>query len=61
MFTKNQEIEYYGKKITLIDRVEVPTGNKLILYWVYLSDNTTSPKITPESDLAEVIKELQAA
>ena len=60
-FTKGQTINYYAQVYTLIERVSVPVGDKLVPYWVYLEGCNTNPMITPEADLIELFSESLAA
>lgn len=68
-FTKGQQFKYYGSTITLIERVIVPEGDKMVPYWVYLEQKGVNaicqsdgkPHLTPESDLIELFSESLAA
>ena len=62
-FTKGQTIKYYGSTITLIEKVNIPQGDKMVPFWVYLEQKgaKTNPALTPESDLLEIFSESLAA
>lgn len=68
-FTKGQKIKYYGSTITLIERVIVPEGDKMVPYWVYSEQKGVNaiyqgdgkPHLTPEADLIELFSESLAA